>query len=71
MTCTGCGAQEFDEGFLEDGGESSRGYTRWIEGPLQRGIFGGARTMGKPRREVRAFRCRQCGHLELYAGDYV
>jgi hypothetical protein len=66
-----CEADGLEEGFLEDSGQNARGYSRWIEGPLKLGIFGGPKTMGRPRREVRAFRCPRCGHLELYAGDYV
>ncbi|TQS41125.1 hypothetical protein FL583_31550 [Cryptosporangium phraense] len=60
-----------EEGFVEDSGEYSQGFSRWIPGPLERGIFGGARRMGKPRRAIRAFRCQRCGHLELYAGEWL
>jgi len=69
VTCTQCGGEELDEGFVEDRGEGSQGYARWVEGALQRGIFGGAKRMGRPRREIRAFRCVRCGHLELFAAD--
>jgi hypothetical protein len=64
--CTACGGTELEPGFLEDAGENSRGFLRWIPGPLERGMFGGARRMGKPRHEVATLRCQNCSHLELY-----
>ncbi|KAB2347044.1 hypothetical protein F8566_21770 [Actinomadura rudentiformis] len=57
-----------EPGFIEDAGESSKGFARWIAGPLERGAFGGAKRFGKERWQVDAFRCRQCAHLELFAG---
>ncbi len=45
------------------------GYGRWIPGPLETGIFGGARVMGKERWDVHAYRCRNCSHLDLFAAD--
>lgn len=66
--CTTCGSEGMlDEGFLEDTGESSKGYVRWVEGARDTGFFGGFATMGAPRLLVRAFRCRECNHLELFA----
>ncbi|MFG2006069.1 hypothetical protein ACGFNU_43655 [Spirillospora sp. NPDC048911] len=69
MKCTQCGSADLEPGFIEDAGEHSRGYARWIAGPLQRGVFGGAKRMGKQRWRVDAFRCRNCAHLELFAGE--
>ncbi|MFJ8073282.1 hypothetical protein ACIQ7Q_04845 [Streptomyces sp. NPDC096176] len=56
-----------EPGFVEDSGEGSRGYARWIQGALERGVFGGARRLGRPRRQIDAYRCVSCGHLELFA----
>jgi len=56
-----------EEGFIEDEGERSRGFANWIAGPLERGVFGGARRLGRKRLVIAAFRCARCGHLELYA----
>jgi hypothetical protein len=67
MKCSQCDATGLEPGFIEDTGEASRGYVRWIAGPLERGVFGGAKRMGRPRWQVDAFRCSQCGHLELFA----
>ncbi|MCP9955807.1 MULTISPECIES: hypothetical protein [Actinomadura] len=65
--CTQCGTEGLEPGFIEDAGEHSRGYARWIAGPLERGIFGGAKRMGRQRWQIEAWRCPQCGHLELFA----
>jgi predicted RNA-binding Zn-ribbon protein involved in translation (DUF1610 family) len=70
-TCTQCGSQVLEEGFIEDMGQASQGYARWVAGPLKRGLLGGAKLLGRPRREILAFRCPECGHLELYGGDKV
>jgi hypothetical protein len=70
-TCSSCGAQGLDPGFLEDRGEGSRGFIHWIAGPLERGFFGGARRMGKQRWAIAAGRCRECGHLDLFAWEAV
>jgi hypothetical protein len=67
MTCSQCGSTELEPGFLEDLGQGAWGHVRWIAGPLERGIFGGAKRMGRPRREVAVYRCLQCAHLELFA----
>ncbi|WP_199224454.1 hypothetical protein [Serinibacter arcticus] len=69
--CSTCGSEDLEPGFVEDGGESSHGYSRWIPGPLERGIFGGAARMGKPRFEIVALMCRRCRHLELFVGGQV
>ncbi|MBO8190131.1 hypothetical protein ITI46_00120 [Streptomyces oryzae] len=67
ITCTHCGAGGLEQGFVEDSGQNARGYSRWIAGPLERGIFGGAKRMGRPARQIDAYRCLECGHLELFA----
>lgn len=68
--CGWCGGQNFEEGFLEDSGGGSNGRARWVEGPLQFGILGGPRLLGRPRRDVLSHRCTDCGHLEFFTTDY-
>jgi hypothetical protein len=70
-SCTQCGQELLDEGFVEDMGQASQGYARWVAGPLERGLFGGAKLMGRSRYAIEAFRCRSCGHLELFARDQI
>lgn len=65
--CGYCGKGPLVRGFIEDAGERSQGYARWIPGALQRGIFGGASTFMKQRVAIHAFRCESCGHLDLFA----
>ncbi|MFC4056881.1 hypothetical protein ACFOWE_01150 [Planomonospora corallina] len=50
----------------EVAGEASKGYGRWIEGPLELGMLGGAKRMGRQRWTIDAFRCTRCSHLELF-----
>ena len=70
--CPSCGSTTAPEpGFLEDRGESSGGFVRWVEGKLERGPFGGAKRFGRNRRVIEARRCTMCGLLTLYAGNYV
>lgn len=42
------------------------GSARWVQGPLEKGIMGGAKLMGKKRSDVHAYRCDRCGRLELF-----
>jgi hypothetical protein len=67
IKCTQCGAAGLEPGFVEDSGENAHGDARWIAGPLERGIFGIPKRMGRQRWQVDAFRCSQCAHLELFA----
>jgi predicted nucleic-acid-binding Zn-ribbon protein len=67
--CSQCGGVEFEDGFIEDNGQGSQGYARWIAGPLERGIFGGAFRFGAQRWVIDAIRCTACNHLELYAAE--
>ena len=67
--CSQCGGVDFEDGFIEDNGQGSQGYARWIGGQLERGIFGGAIRFGSTRWVVDAIRCTTCGHLELYAKE--
>jgi len=66
--CSACQAPGVDPGFIEDAG-GDRGYLRWISGPLERGVFGGAKRMGKKRYPIEAQRCTECGHLDLYVQE--
>ncbi|CAM3316171.1 hypothetical protein [Stackebrandtia soli] len=67
MTCTCCSSTSFEPGFMADSGQNAQGYGRWIAGTLERGFLGGAKTMGRGKLAVEAFRCTNCGHLELFA----
>lgn len=53
-------------GFIEDKADRGSNVLSWIGEPSQTGAFGGAKVMGKKRQEVKAFRCKKCGHLDLF-----
>ena len=64
--CTYCGGW-IEEGHLMD--EADTGTTkplRWLRGPLRKGAFGGAKTAFKGKFDTVAYRCVNCGHLELF-----
>jgi DNA-directed RNA polymerase subunit RPC12/RpoP len=67
ITCTQCGAGDLQPGFVDDSGRGAYGYTSWIEGVLQRGVFGHAKRGRRTSRQTDAYRCPACGHLELFA----
>ena len=68
--CTACGSSGMlDEGYLADTGESAKGYVRWVGAPRDTSLFGGFSSMGAEKFLVRAFRCRECRHLELFAEE--
>ena len=70
-TCTACGSQGLlDEGFLSDTGEGAKGFVRWVVGARDTSFFGGLSSWGADRYLVRAFRCRECRHLELFAEEH-
>lgn len=66
-SCSWCGEQQFDAGFVEDTGQGSLGAVRWVVGPLERGFFGGVVRFGRDRIDIHGFRCTSCGHLALFA----
>ncbi|MFI7706498.1 hypothetical protein [Nonomuraea sp. NPDC049480] len=67
LHCTHCGEGGLEAGFVMDSGEHAKGFARWVEGALERGILGGAKVMGRPKWEIDAYRCPSCHHLELFA----
>ncbi|MET9444585.1 hypothetical protein [Streptomyces sp. NPDC006610] len=71
MKCSQCDATGLEAGFVEDSGDGSKGFARWIPGALERGLFGGAKRFGRTRFQIDAYRCPKCGHLELFAHHEV
>lgn len=67
IRCSQCGSVGLEHGFLTDTEQGGRGYAQWIAGVLKLGAFGSAKTRGRRRETVYAFRCPQCGHVELFA----
>lgn len=71
MRCSQCGTVGLEPGFTSDTGQGSRGFARWIAGPLEFGLMGGAKLMGRHSVAIHAFRCPNCSHLELFAPESV
>lgn len=71
IRCTSCQHVGLDPGFVEDSGEGSRGDARWVAGAIERGFFGRAKRLGRPRMQIDAYRCPECGHLELFAAKQL
>jgi hypothetical protein len=70
--CAACGAAgALEPGFIMDSGQSAQGFSAWVQGELERGIFGGAKLMGRPKYVVESHRCTQCHFLNQYARDEV
>lgn len=68
--CTQCGGERLDEGFILDNQEATAVVASWISGPPELGMLGGVRrSRHKKRQAITAFRCFECGHLELYVLD--
>lgn len=68
ISCTHCGAEQVDLGFIPDRGGGMEGYVTWVEGALELGLFG-PRRLGRRRYAVEAYRCRRCSHLEFFAPE--
>jgi hypothetical protein len=69
--CAACGASSLEPGFIMDSGQSAQGFSAWVQGELERGIFGGAKLMGRPKYVVESHRCTECYYLNQYAREEV
>lgn len=68
--CTACGSEGLqDEGHLTAGGDGVLGHVDWVGEPPATHIFGFTALDEAARHRVRALRCRECRHLELFAED--
>lgn len=68
--CSQCGGIEFVQGFMGDLGQGSQGFGTFVDGTLERGIFGGAKGLWASEKwVVEGLRCRTCGHIELFARE--
>jgi hypothetical protein len=66
LNCPKC-QSPMEDGFLLDQQGYDAQYTNslWVQGPVKKKFVGGIET--KVRRPILAFRCTNCGFLELYA----
>jgi predicted nucleic-acid-binding Zn-ribbon protein len=66
LKCPKC-QNQMEDGFLLDQQGYDAQYTNslWVEGPVKKKFIGGIET--KVRRPILAYRCTNCGYLEMYA----
>lgn len=69
LQCTRCDWSPLEPGFVMDSGQSATGYAQWVPGPMESGLFGGAKLWGKARFQVDAWHCPRCHHLDLFVGQ--
>ncbi|MDQ3402687.1 MAG: hypothetical protein M3548_04745 [Actinomycetota bacterium] len=69
--CASCGAADLEAGFVMDSGQNARGYTSWVAGALERGMFGGAKLFGKQKWAIEAHRCPRCHFLNMFANEEI
>jgi predicted nucleic-acid-binding Zn-ribbon protein len=67
LKCPKC-QNGMDQGFLLDiqgSADNERGATSWVQGAVQKSFWKGVKV--SLQRPVTAFRCINCGYIELYA----
>ncbi|MDX1439295.1 MAG: PF20097 family protein [Rubricoccaceae bacterium] len=67
-TCLRCGG-EMEEGFALDETHGGVKQSRWISGPPRKSIWTGLKLGGKRKLPISAYRCMNCGFLDLYANE--
>lgn len=66
-TCSKCGTK-MEEGFILEKGSCDHPSTNeWIEGKQERSFWFGLKLTNREHRNVKTFRCEECGYLESYA----
>jgi hypothetical protein len=64
--CLRCGAT-LQEGFIADAGSPFGGLARWHKGAPKFHLLRGVRAAPRDQKPIIAFRCDQCGTLDLVA----
>ena len=67
-TCLRCGG-EMEEGFLLDETHGGSRTTRWVEEPPEKSVWTGLKLKGRRKLPLTAYRCVQCGAVDLYARE--
>lgn len=65
-SCSKCSG-DMERGFILDNAGGVGLPDRWMKGPLESSIWGGAKVFRKVKLVVETYRCVQCGFLESYA----
>lgn len=64
--CAGSMVQGFS---LDKGDHHLTLATRWVEGPVEKTMWGNVDTKGRDCRAIVLWRCVKCGYLEAYANE--
>jgi hypothetical protein len=64
-TCLRCGGV-LEDGFLLDRAQGANLTATWIAGEPEKSFWSGLQLKGRATFRVTAYRCMQCGRLELY-----
>ncbi|NNF58694.1 MAG: hypothetical protein HKN04_10685 [Rhodothermaceae bacterium] len=65
-TCLRCGGA-MEEGYVLDITDSGKKTAKWIEGAPERSVWVGLKTGSRRSFALRAYRCAECGFVDLYA----
>ena len=63
--CTKCNGR-MEQGFLLDNTSGGIANAEWASGEAKRSKWMGVRMKGRRKLEITAYRCIDCGHIELY-----
>jgi len=66
--CPAC-AVRMHEGFVPDHHENTTRLGVWVEGPPEFSWLGNLKIGYRPQYALRAYRCPQCGFVQLFAID--
>ncbi|MCH7638362.1 MAG: hypothetical protein IH855_02710 [Bacteroidetes bacterium] len=67
-TCLRCGG-EMEEGFALDETYGEKKQGQWIQGEPKKSIWTGLKLSGRKKLPIAAYRCMECGFLDLFARD--
>jgi ribosomal protein L40E len=67
VSCLRCNGRMEKGALLNRDSNGGKSLGQWVEGVPKRSIWTGLKLRGLKLLPVTAFRCRNCGHIELYA----
>ena len=66
LNCLRCSGM-MEQGILPDKTKNKLTNVSWVSGESEHSIWDGIKLKGKSKKNVYAYRCSDCGYLELYA----
>jgi hypothetical protein len=68
LKCLRCN-EPMEKGFVMDFAGSRGVPARWVVGEPQKTLMGEVAYTDRENKGIAAYRCRKCGHLELFANE--